>query len=187
MSIDHLARWAKLSVLRLSCAEATEMTPDAVQKHDPARLTGDARVDRPFLVAKLEHLTMLNGGAVSSTERWDAELYYVHFVAALPGVVPDNWGRYAELVEKHGKGPRAAPKGSQTLKSKLLSESVRAVEFPRAKLTSRPDGDPAVGAVVRAARAAGDERRAAAEEDRRAAEARRRPRGPRAVDRVRAR
>lgn len=120
-SIDCLAQWAKLEALRLSCAESTEMTPEAVLKHDPTMLSGDPRVDRPFLIAKLEHLTMLNGGTVSSAERWDAELYYIHFVAAIPGGDPDSWGRYEELVAKHGKGPKQAAKGPQTLKSKLLS------------------------------------------------------------------
>lgn len=122
-SIDNLSGWAKIEVLRLSCAEVKELTPEAVLKHDPAKLSGDPRVDRPFLVAKLEHLSMLNGVPVSSTERWDAELYYIHFIAALPSGNPDHWGRYDELVAKHGKGPKAAPKGPQTLKSKLLSES----------------------------------------------------------------
>ncbi|EJT51738.1 hypothetical protein A1Q1_06969 [Trichosporon asahii var. asahii CBS 2479] len=122
-SIDNLAGWAKVEVLRLSCAEAKELTPEAVLKHDPTKLSGDPRVDRPFLIAKLEHLTMLNGVPVSSTERWDAELYYVHFINALPSANPDHWGRYDELVAKHGKGPKAVSKGPQTLKSKLLSES----------------------------------------------------------------
>lgn len=123
-SIDNLAGWAKIEVLRLSCAEAKELSPEAVPKLDPTKLSCDPRVDRPFLVAKLEHLTMLNGAPVSSTERWDAELYYIHFINALPSANPDDWGRYDELVAKHGKGPKAAPKGPQTLKSKLLSESL---------------------------------------------------------------
>lgn len=123
-SIDNLAGWARVEVLRLSCAEAKELTPEAVLKHDPMTLSGDPRVDRPFLVAKLEHLGMLNGVPVSSAERWDAELYYIHFIAALPNGNPDQWGRYDVLVAKHGKGPKAAAaKGPQTLKSKLLSES----------------------------------------------------------------
>lgn len=123
-SIDHLAGWAKVESLRLFCAEVVELSPEAMLKRDPAKLSGDPRVDRPFLIAKLEHLTMLNGVSVTSSERWDAELYYIRFIDGLPSANPEEWRRYEELVAKHGKGPKQAPKGPQTLKSKLLSESL---------------------------------------------------------------
>lgn len=64
---------------------------------------------------------------VSRAERADAELYYIHYVDHLqhshPGTA-SKWGRYDELVRKHGPGEKAAAPKATTLKSKMISASV---------------------------------------------------------------
>lgn len=86
-------------------------------------MSGDPRADRPLLIAKLSSLTALNGSNVSPAERWDSELFYIHYVDRLPSDQRATWGRYEELVKKHDIGPKApAPKASTNLKSKMLSK-----------------------------------------------------------------
>lgn len=119
VDIDHLASWAKLDSLRISCAGTVDIDgePIAKQVEDPKVMTGNALIDRSILVAKFANLTSLNGTAISRGERWDAELHYITFAGRHPG----PWGRYDELVKLHGKGEKEKPKSS-TLQSKMISE-----------------------------------------------------------------
>lgn len=86
-------------------------------------MSGDPRADRPILIAKLPALTNLNGSNVTSAERWDSELFYIHYVERLAADQRGNWGGYNELIKKHDTGPKApVPKASTTLKSKMISK-----------------------------------------------------------------
>ncbi|KLT41510.1 hypothetical protein CC85DRAFT_119993 [Cutaneotrichosporon oleaginosum] len=122
--IDRLDDWTsgRLQKLRISCAGCEDGVPK--QNTDPLRMSGDVRSDRPLLIAKLAALKSLNGSNVTSAERWDSELFYIHYVDRLPAAERDAWGRYTELIQKHDVGPKAPPlKVSSNLKSKMISKS----------------------------------------------------------------
>lgn len=121
--IDRLDDWTagRLENLRISCTGHEDGVPK--QTTDPLRMSGEPRTDRPLLIAKLAALTSLNGSNVTSAERWDSELFYVHYVDRLPAAERATWGRYAELVKKHDIAPKApAPKAASNLKSKMISK-----------------------------------------------------------------
>ncbi|ORX37230.1 hypothetical protein BD324DRAFT_434316 [Kockovaella imperatae] len=107
--IDHLAvRLPQLTTLRISSAQSTEQE---VWEDSPAQpplssqLSGNDLQDRPFLIAKIESLSVLNGSQITSDERRDAEMHYVKQVTALIVDHPEqavSWGRYSALRAKHG-------------------------------------------------------------------------------------
>ncbi|BEI81916.1 hypothetical protein CcaverHIS002_0210760 [Cutaneotrichosporon cavernicola] len=123
--IDRLDDWTggRLASLRIFCAGHEDGVPK--QTTDPLCMSGDPRADRPLLIAKLASLTSLNGSNVTLTERWDSELFYVHYVDRLPVAERVTWGRYAELVKKHDIAPKAlVPKPASNLKSKMINLNV---------------------------------------------------------------
>ncbi|GMK59284.1 hypothetical protein CspeluHIS016_0702990 [Cutaneotrichosporon spelunceum] len=122
--IDRLDDWTagRLENLRISCASRES----GVLKRttDPLLMSGNPSADRPLLIAKLARLTSLNGSNVTPAERWDSELFYVHYVDKLPVTERSTWARYAELVKKHDIGPKAPgpmiASNHLNLKSKLI-------------------------------------------------------------------
>lgn len=128
--IDRLDDWTggRLASLRISCAGHQDGV--AKQSSDPLRMSGDPRSDRPILIAKLTALTALNGTNITSAERWDSELFYIHYVDRFPPDERVTWGRYAELIKKHDIGPNAqAPKATTNLKSKMISKVLAHTEL----------------------------------------------------------
>lgn len=118
VDVDHLASWAKLENLRISCANSVDANgePQRKQYDDPFIMSGDPSTDRSILIAKFAALTSLNGTAVTKAERWDAELHYITFAGRHQG----DWGRYDELVKLHGPAQKEKPKASN-LQSKMIS------------------------------------------------------------------
>ncbi|CEH12136.1 Beta-tubulin folding cofactor E [Ceraceosorus bombacis] len=107
---------------------------------------------RPSIIARLPRLEMLNGSPISSSERKDAERWYIGHVQRQLTEADDEqrtlyWRRYARLVQEHG-APSSLPdaaKTTSTLGSKLLelriqaSLSVPIAHFPHTTPTSIPD------------------------------------------------
>jgi Leucine-rich repeat (LRR) protein len=65
--IDHLSDWTqgKLEHLRISCAGDKDEDKTLHASLNTQLMTGNARTDRSFLIAKLPALTMLNGTTAS--------------------------------------------------------------------------------------------------------------------------
>ncbi|PWN42338.1 RNI-like protein [Ceraceosorus guamensis] len=88
---------------------------------------------RPSIIARLPRLEMLNGSPISSSERKDAERWYIgHVQRQLPEADDEQrtqyWRRYARLVQEHG-APSSLPnavKTTSTLGSKLLELRIQA-------------------------------------------------------------
>lgn len=129
--IDNLNRYTsgQLRYLRISLFGVDDASETAQSSDvDPERMTGIARLDRHILIAKLPGLISLNSTAISSSERKDAELYYISYVGKLrlgisPTVGREEWGRYDELCDLYGRPTLDVTVKSSALKTKMISTS----------------------------------------------------------------
>ncbi|TFK54653.1 outer arm dynein light chain 1 [Heliocybe sulcata] len=80
---------------------------------------------RQFAIAKIPTLTSLDGAPITPKDRLDAELFYLSYLSQhVPPAARTAWGRWDELVEKHGapSAPTHKPTAAshETLSSKLI-------------------------------------------------------------------
>ncbi|WOO83040.1 Tubulin-specific chaperone E [Vanrija pseudolonga] len=124
MSDSRLAAWRDIDELNQWTSGKLEHLRISFVPRDPAAspvlISGDARVDRSFLIAKLSSLTTLNGSQITYFERTDAELYYLHAVDRIDGP-KSEWGQYDDLQRKHGQAEKLAPVKPTNLKSKMMN------------------------------------------------------------------
>lgn len=141
--IDHLSGW---------CPAIESLT-----------LTGNPFVEdgehghnaRPFPIAKIPTLTVLDGASVSAKERTDSELFYLSWVNkhGPPDEEARSWEhpRWIALCEKHGR-PDAAPSAAQhpqdTLSSRLVDVKLHRTDTPPSKKALPPSSDPVVLRVL---------------------------------------
>ncbi|WVF68999.1 hypothetical protein IAT40_003773 [Kwoniella sp. CBS 6097] len=105
-NLDHLStQFPNLTSLRFSLSEPY---PTAGQ------LTKDEKDLRSICIAKFPHIATFNSTTISSSERRDAELFYVGYVRKCVAAAQSkkdgdasvqkesDWGRWDELSKKHG-------------------------------------------------------------------------------------
>ncbi|OCF37172.1 hypothetical protein I316_01079 [Kwoniella heveanensis BCC8398] len=137
--LDHLAnQFPNLTNLRFSLSESYPQD---------GQLTKDEKDLRSICIAKFPHITTFNSTVISASERRDSEVFYVGYVrksvAAMmafsrvafqaqdqpqgqeSGAKESDWGRWDELITKHGLAQNEATKAVKAgLKGKMITLNV---------------------------------------------------------------
>ncbi|KAF8892438.1 hypothetical protein BD779DRAFT_1621101 [Infundibulicybe gibba] len=122
LSFNRLSGWSDVDALSRWCPALRTLT-----------LAGNPLMEslgqhgRPFTVARIPTLDVLDGAAISSRERIDCELFYMSQIAQSEIATEDErcqaHPRWQELCQKHGRPDLAAPKGKAS-RNKLSSRLI---------------------------------------------------------------
>ncbi|WWD18642.1 hypothetical protein CI109_103095 [Kwoniella shandongensis] len=113
--IDNLSKYLpRITSLRFSLhpnISSANYEDESPLPPSSVTISGHPRLDRSIFIAKFPTLTIFNSTPITVTERRDAELFYISYVAkyiAEHGAptadrAVGEWGRYEELCKLHGR------------------------------------------------------------------------------------
>ncbi|KAJ3822625.1 hypothetical protein F5880DRAFT_1613617 [Lentinula raphanica] len=133
LSSNGIKRWNDLDALTKWSPSLTSL---AIIGNPLVESGEDMRYSRPFIIARIPTLTILDSTAVSTKERTDSELLYLSYISQRLGLDEANSSmtgimrehpRLKELLDKHGTGPSISPSVTHQdrLRSKLIEVQVQ--------------------------------------------------------------
>ncbi|TFK76354.1 hypothetical protein BDN72DRAFT_830912 [Pluteus cervinus] len=104
LSANHLAAWGDIDALAAWCPNLHGL---ALNGNPMVMGIEGTKFSRPFTIAKIPSLVMLDGAKISGSERLDSELFYISYIAnngpATEEQRVQEHPQWSRLCQKHGR------------------------------------------------------------------------------------
>ncbi|KAJ4475697.1 hypothetical protein J3R30DRAFT_3376039 [Lentinula aciculospora] len=128
LSSNNLEAWNDLDALSLWCPALSSLS---IIGNPLVEIGSESRYSRPFIIARIPTLSILDSTAVTSKERTDSELLYLSYISQRFGLheriaqLKREHSRWEELSKKHGATLTTSVSHQDRLSRKLVEVQVQ--------------------------------------------------------------